>query len=235
MREEIMTADVLGALQPGRAAAPEIFGARTDCLDGPVQSPSLETAEAESVIFDDEETSLNLTSAELGLWAFIATATMLFAGFTSAIFVRRASSDWQPIPIPSLLWLNTALILVSSVTIERARSLAKDGRWRAVKGLVVVTAGLGILFVIGQFGAWRQLVSLGVYLPSNPHSSFFYMLTAAHAVHLLGGVIALIYLLARALKGNLATPDGKDLGLCATYWHFVGGLWIYLFIMLFVM
>jgi cytochrome c oxidase subunit 3 len=183
----------------------------------------------------EQETSLNLSSAELGLWAFIATATMLFAGFTSAIFVRRASADWQPIPVPSLLWCTTAIILASSITIERARALSKAGRRESLRRWLSATVGLGFLFVVGQLGAWRQLVSLGVYLPSNPHGSFFYMLTGAHAVHLFGGVLALVYLLVRSLKVKSAAPGRMDIALYATYWHFVGGLWVYLFIMLFVM
>lgn len=234
MRENI-NADALGALQTDGVAAQVIFGPGPNGHGSLAQSPSSHIAEAGSVSFDEQETSLNLSSAQLGLWAFISTATMLFAGFTSAIFVRRASADWQPIPVPSLLWLTTAIILASSITIERARALSKAGRRESLRRWLSATAGLGFLFVVGQLGAWRQLVSLGVYLPSNPHSSFFYMLTGAHAVHLLGGVMALIYLLVRSLNGKFTAPGRKDVALCATYWHFVGGLWVYLFIILFVL
>jgi cytochrome c oxidase subunit 3 len=110
-----------------------------------------------------------------------------------------------------------------------------------------ITALFGILFLIGQLGAWRQLAANGVYLPSNPHSSFFYILTGAHVAHLLGGLLALAYLLIRTLPGSSAPspPRAIDhderlapimtLNLCATYWHFVDGLWVYLFVVLFVL
>ncbi len=159
-------------------------------------------------------------AGHLGLWFFLATVTMLFAGFTSAMLVRRTAADWQPLPVPPLLWINTGVLAVSSLTMERARRQA-----RARSGSVAATALLGLLFLVGQVAAWRQLVAQGLFLSSNPHSSFFYILTGAHGVHLLGGLFALGYLLARR----------RGLNLCATYWHFLGALWIYLFAALFVM
>lgn len=182
-----------------------------------------------------EETALPVDTRQLGLWAFLATVTMLFAGFTSAILVRRASTDWQPIPLPGLLWMNTAVLLLSSFTIERARALLGKERGREARAWLSITAALGLLFLFGQFGVWRHLVSLGVYLPSSPHSSFFYILTGAHAVHLLGGVLAMLYLLARVLLSASAPVRSSVINLCATYWHFVDGLWIYLFVVLFVL
>ncbi len=182
----------------------------------------------------EEGAALPLGTGQLGLWAFLATVTMLFAGFTSAILVRRAASDWQPIPLPGLLWLNTALLFSSSLTMERVRGLARQERWKALRMWLLVTAVLGVLFLVGQVGAWRQLVARGVYLASNPHSSFFYILTGVHGAHLLGGILALVYLLVRVLPGSLFLMRRTTLSLCATYWHFVDGLWIYLFIVLFV-
>lgn len=192
------------------------------------------TFERSPDVDEGEETALHLDTEQLGLWVFLATVTMLFAGFTSAILVRRTSSDWQPIPLPGLLWLNTALLLLSSVTMERVRALARNERWASLKGWLIVTTLLGVLFVAGQVEAWRQLASEGVYLPGNPHSSFFYILTGAHAAHLLGGVFALVYLLTRTL-GSGRTPTRARVNLCATYWHFVDGLWVFLFVMLFVL
>ncbi len=183
----------------------------------------------------EEGTALPLSTGQLGLWAFLATVTMLFAGFTSAILVRRAASDWQPIPLPGLLWLNTALLFSSSLTMERVRALAREERWKGLRMWLLVTALLGVLFLVGQVGAWRQLVARGVYLPSNPHSSFFYILTGVHGAHLLGGIFALVYLLVRVLPGRLIATRRTSLNLCATYWHFVDGLWIYLFVVLFVL
>ena len=174
-------------------------------------------------------------TAYLGLSLFLATVTMLFAGFTSAILVRRTASDWQPIPTPGLLWLNTALLLSSSLTMERMRVLARQERWKAMRRWLLATALLGLLFLTGQIGAWQQLAARGLYLSSNPRSSFFYILTGTHGVHLLGGLFALAYLLLRFLPGSPAPPRTTALNLCAVYWHFLDGLWIYLFVVLFVM
>lgn len=176
---------------------------------------------------------LPVTSGQLGLWIFLATATMLFAGFTSAYLVRQTGSDWQPIPMPPLLWLNTGAIVASSLSFEwgRARLRVRPAdafRWIAIAWL------LGMGFLLGQVLAWKVLADRGVYLPSHPHSSFFYILTGVHGVHVLGGLIALgVLLLVRDRLGRSRWEH--RLTLCATYWHFMVGLWLYLFIVLFVL
>lgn len=176
-----------------------------------------------------------LAAGQIALWFFLASITMLFAGFTSAIFVRRTAADWQPISAPGVLWFNTALLLSSSFTMEHVRTLVRQQKWQAAKTWLLVTTVLGLLFLIGQIGAWRELVARGVYLASNPHSSFFYILTGAHAVHLMGGLIALAWLLARVWRGPSGASPHAALKLCATYWHFLDGLWIYLFVVLFML
>ena len=175
-----------------------------------------------------------LTAGQIGLWAFLATVTMLFAGFTSAILVRRTAPDWQPIPIPGLLWVNTGVLLSSSFTMERVRRLARQQQASAMRSWLGVTALLGLLFLTGQVAAWRQLVARGLYLSSNPHSSFFYILTGTHGVHLLGGLFALGYLVARYVPDSSSPVRRTGLNLYATYWHFLDALWIYLFVVLFV-
>lgn len=174
-----------------------------------------------------EPRSLAVDTRLLGLWFFLANVTMLFAGFTSAILVRRAMPDWQPLPLPPLLWVNTTVLFASSLTLERARTMARQNLLPQTRVWVLGTAVLGALFLSGQIGAWEQLRALGVFLPSNPHSSFFYILTGVHGAHLFGGLAALAYLVARPVRKG-------TLNLCATYWHFLDGLWLYLFIMLFV-
>ncbi len=171
-------------------------------------------------------------SAQMGLWALLATITMLFAGFTSAYLVRRAGSDWQPILSPSVLWLNTVLLLASSMTLEIAREAMNRHHVAAFRFWHSATALLGLAFLIGQLVAWQQLAARGIYVPTNPHSSFFYMLTAVHGVHLLGGVFGLLYALQRTWHAP-AVPH-HSFRLCATYWHFVSGIWVFLFLLLFV-
>ncbi len=175
-----------------------------------------------------------LSAGQIGLWVFLASITMLFAGFTSAIFVRRTAADWQPMVAPGLLWLNTAFLLSSSITIERVRGFVRLGRWQSARVWLLGTTLLGVLFLAGQIAVWRELVARGVYLSGNPHSAFFYILTGAHAVHLAGGLAALAYLLARFRSASRNSASESSLKLCATYWHFLDGLWIYLFVVLFV-
>src|SRR5262245_19188518 len=157
---------------------------------------------------------------------------MLFAGLSSAYIVLRGAPDWQNIEIPSVLWLNTAILLASSATIEAARRSLGHARIGAMKTWVIASGGFGIAFLIGQLVAWRQLVAAGVYLPSTLHSSFFYLLTGLHGIHLLGGMCAMGYVLRQALTNRIIPGRDESLKLCATYWHFMDALWVYLFILL---
>jgi len=165
-----------------------------------------------------------------GMWLFLAAVTMVFAGFVSAYVVRRGvSTDWRPISKPAVLWVNTVILLASSLTIERAR--------RRTEGAAVwlgVTSLLGALFLIGQYIAWQQLRAAGVYLATNPSSSFFYLLTGVHGLHLLGGVLALFYVAVRAT--TQAAWPGRPAAVEATalYWHFMDGLWLFVFLLVFV-
>lgn len=179
--------------------------------------------------------ALGLNTAQLTLWIFLANVTMLFAGFTSAYLVRQTSgSDWQPIPLPPILWLNTVVIVSGSVTMEMGRLRLQQRRAHDLTGWVLGSVLLGVAFLAGQLSAWQQLASRGVYLPSNPHSSFFYILTGAHGLHLLGGICALMYILIESYRPRRTPSLDHLLTLGATYWHFVGGLWLFLFLVLFV-
>lgn len=179
------------------------------------------------------EAAMTLNTSQLGLWALLATLSMLFAGFTSAYLVRRAGSDWQPISLPSVLWFNTGLLLSSSITMEIARVSMRRWRTDALKGWLLATTLLGLAFMVGQLVAWRQLAARGVYVPTSPHSSFFYMLTGVHGIHLLGGIGALLYALNRVWRSDWTPVKTNAFNLCATYWHFVDGLWLYLFLLMF--
>lgn len=177
---------------------------------------------------------LSLDTARLGLWLLLATISMLFAAFTSAYIVRRAGGDWAPIRVPPLLWLNTALLVLSSFTMERARRALAPWRPQIVARSLALTFLLGAAFLAGQVLAWRDLAAQGVYLASNPHSSFFYVLTGAHAVHVLGGIAVLGYLAIQFRRQRYSAARAIGPRLAASYWHFVDGLWVYLFVVLFV-
>jgi cytochrome c oxidase subunit 3 len=158
---------------------------------------------------------------------------MLFIGFTSAYILRRTSEDWRPLSAPPVLWRNTLALLLSSATLEVGRRRLRGWDLRGAQAWVTATGALGVLFVAGQIVGWRQLAERGVFLASNPHSSFFYVLTGVHVVHLLGG-LAWFAVVARRLQRLRVTPGEDGLRLFATYWHFLGGLWVYLLFLLFV-
>lgn len=174
----------------------------------------------------------------LGMWVALAAIVMMFTSLTSAYIVRAASSnDWRPIQMPRILLLSTALIVLSSAAIELARRKLKSGLKGSYRPWLLLTLALGVGFLGSQILAWRQLVRQGVYVTSNPHSSFFYLLTATHGVHLLGGLLAVAYLLLRSGKppvnGQAQSPRQGVLNAATLYWHFMDGLWIYLFLLLF--
>jgi len=171
--------------------------------------------------------------ARFGLWLFLATLSMLFIGFTSAYLVRRASGDWLPLRPPLLLWLNTAVLGASSATLELARRRLAGWDLPGTRRFLAGTGLLGAAFVAGQGLAWRELVARGFYLASNPHNSFFYVLTGIHVLHLVSGLIWFCVVYYRVHRLAL-TPGEDGLRLFATYWHFLGGLWLYLLLLLFV-
>jgi cytochrome c oxidase subunit 3 len=163
---------------------------------------------------------------------------MMFTALTSAYIVRSASSnDWQPLTMPRVLLVSTALILVSSGTLEAARRKLRSGAYGGYKTWLAVTAILGLGFLASQLFAWRQLAAQGIYISNNPHSSFFYVLSATHGVHLIGGLLALIYLTLRSrapVDSEVAVVKqqaGADT--VTLYWHFMDVLWVYLFVLLF--
>lgn len=175
----------------------------------------------------------------IGMWVALASIVMMFTSLSSAYIVRSATSrDWVPLAMPRILLVSTALILISSVTLEIARRRLKRSLQDAYARFVLLTALLGAGFLASQVIAWRQLAAQGIYLASHPHSSFFYLLTGAHAVHLLGGLLALAFLWIRSRRhtaepftvaNRQATADAVTI-----YWHFMDGLWIYLFLLLFL-
>jgi cytochrome c oxidase subunit III len=169
----------------------------------------------------------------IGVAAFLAAVTMLFLAFTSAYLARRQETGWLQFAAPWVLWLNTGMLLASSVTLDWARRRIRSGDADGLRRGVEATAALGLFFVLGQLVAWQQLAARGLFLTTNPHSSFFYVLTAVHGVHLLGGIGALAVVLFRTWQGRYTAQAHAGLTNCATYWHFMDLLWVYLFILLF--
>ena len=172
--------------------------------------------------------------ARFGLWLLLATLSMMFIGFTSAYMVRRAAADWRALPLPSVLVWNTAALLASSACLEIARRALQAWDIPGAQRWLATTGVLGALFAGGQTYAWRQLAAVGVFLSSNPHSSFFYLLTGVHLVHLAGGLVWFVAAFAR-LRRRAYAPGEDGLGHFAIYWHFLGALWAYLLVVLYVL
>lgn len=165
-----------------------------------------------------------------GMWVGLAAIVMLFTAFTSAYVVRKGvSDDWQPLSLPPLLWVNTIVLVLSSVTLAKARRSFSS--LRRFQGWWVASIMLGGVFLAGQLVVWQQLAARGVYVDTNPSSSFFYVLTATHGIHLAGGVAALLWLTGRLWYGNL-TRVAVDV--TSLYWHFMDGLWVYLMLLLLI-
>ncbi len=179
--------------------------------------------------------SLAVQRYKLGMWVALGGIVMIFAAFTSAMVVRKGlGGDWKSFDLPLVLWLSTAVLLASSFTIEKARR----AMWRAGGGelqrWISVTAVLGAAFLACQLLGWKELTARGIYLASNPSNSFFYLLTAAHGVHLLGGILALSYVVFRVWRPTLWLTREAAVEATSLYWHFMDGLWVYLWLLLLV-
>jgi cytochrome c oxidase subunit 3 len=168
-----------------------------------------------------------------GMALGIVSILMFFMALASAFLVRRGGANWVPVRIPVLMWVNTAVLLASSVTLESARRRLSQGRVAAYKNLWLLTTGLGVAFLIGQVTAWRLLVEQGVYLASNAASSFFYIFTGAHALHLFGGVAALVYVAKRNFdQAQVSRTVAAEV--TSHYWHFMDALWLFLLALLYL-
>ncbi len=170
-----------------------------------------------------------------GLMVLLAATTMAFAAFTSAFVVRRGmSNDWVDMRLPRIVWVNTAVLLASSLLLELARRSLKTGRRSGFNRYWTAGTVLGALFLAGQAIAWRQLNQAGIFVSSNPSSSFFYLLTATHGVHIVGGLSALVYVDVQALRLRLGPGKRTAVDVSAMFWHFVDGIWLYLMVLFLV-
>jgi cytochrome c oxidase subunit III len=169
-----------------------------------------------------------------GMAVAIVSILMFFMALASAFLVRRGGSgDWVPVQIPPLLWVNTAVLLASSGTLEVARKRLAKADGEGFKKYWLLTTVLGVAFLSGQVVAWKQLTHQGIYLATNPASSFFYILTGTHALHLIGGVVALAYV-ARRNFSEINVTRSVAAEVTSYYWHFLDALWLFLLALLYL-
>jgi len=180
-------------------------------------------------------TSSRVHPLTFALWLIIISIIMMFAAFTSAYIVRKEEGNWLEFSLPDNLLLNTGLLLISSVFMQLAYNAAKKDNLQQVKIYLIATTLFGTGFLIGQWNAWGDLVSRNVFFSgstSNPSGSFLYVLTGVHAFHLITGLIFVIIVLISSIQYKVHSRNLLRISLCTTYWHFLGGLWVYLYLFL---
>jgi cytochrome c oxidase subunit III len=172
--------------------------------------------------------AVSLPAAKLGLGVFLAVAGSLFALFVSAYSMRQSLGDWRALPVPKLLWFNTAVLVVSSIALQWAYLAARRDDLEAV--IIGLLAGgvSAVIFLIGQLLAWQQLGAAGYFLASNPANTFFYLLTAVHGLHLMGGLAALGRTTAKVWRSTEVAEVQLSVELCTIYWHFLLLVWLVL-------
>lgn len=172
------------------------------------------------------------SAAKTGLVIFLGVALCLFSLLTAAFLMRMGAYDWQSPPLPRILWFNTAALVASSVALHVASVAAKDDFRERMRKALWTGALASLLFLFGQIWAWREMIASGFYVSQNPANAFFFLLTGAHAIHVLGGLVAL----ARAMHRAALKAPGQALAatveLCATYWHFLLFVWLLLLALL---
>jgi cytochrome c oxidase subunit 3 len=183
----------------------------------------------EGVLVDlREESPSSLPPAKIGLGVFLAVVGSLFALFISAYSMRMNLVDWRTLPVPALLWFNTGVLVLSSVALQWAYLAARRDDIDGVSVGLCAGGASAVTFLAGQLLAWRQLSGAGYFLASNPANSFFYLITAMHGLHLMGGLVALGRTTAKVLRGAAATEIRLSVELCTIYWHFLLLVWLVL-------
>lgn len=186
------------------------------------------TKQANSII----QMPLSVNKWKFILWMFIVTILMLFASQTSAYLVRRAEGNWLQFNIPVVFWYSSAVLFASSLTMQLALWAAKKDNLGLLKAMTCATFILGIAFLAMQWQGWVNLVDQDVYFVGNPSGSFMYLFTGLHALHLISGLVVLIFALFAAFRSKINGKNLLQIEICTTYWHFLDALWIYLLVFL---
>lgn len=174
----------------------------------------------------------SLPAAKVGLGVFLAVVSSLFALFFSAYVMRMEMPDWRPLPVFKLLWINTGLLLASSVALTWAQLAARRGESTSVKASLLAGSLFGVAFLAGQLIAWRQFVAAGYFLATNPANAFFYVITGIHGLHVLGGLVALGKTTDSVWRGIKLKQMRSSVELCTIYWHFLLIVWVVFFALL---
>jgi cytochrome c oxidase subunit 3 len=187
----------------------------------------------QNVHIDEPRATLSMHPKKFALWLFIVSIVMLFAALTSAYIVKQSDGNWLSFKLPGIFAVTTLIILLSSGTMHLAYLAAKKDALDRVKWMLLVTVVLGLVFLVGQYLSWAKLVENNIYFVSNYASgSFIYVFTGLHALHLVSGIVFLLITFISSLRMNVHSKRLAQLEMCMTYWHFLGGLWVYLYLFL---
>ena len=188
----------------------------------------------EMVIENQPQEKPKIATEKVLLAIGIGSIVMLFAGLTSGYIVRQAEGNWKFFELPSVFYVSSIIILISSFTMQMAIRAVKKDDLSQVKTFLLITLGLGLAFVFSQFLGWNELVKNDVYFADKltPSGSFFYVITGLHLAHLAFGLLGLIITGSKSIRERYSSQNYLGISLCAIYWHFLGGLWIYLFVFL---
>jgi cytochrome c oxidase subunit 3 len=178
------------------------------------------------------EQPISMHPKKFALWLFIVTVVMIFASLTSAYIVRQAEGNWLEFDLPDIFYYTSGIIVLSSITLHFAYISAKKDDLSKLRLGMGLTAVLAIIFLIGQWYSWIALVDRDVFFVGNPAGSFLYVFTGLHGLHLVSGVIFLIIVLISSFRYKVHSQSMDTMEMCVTYWHFLGGLWLYLFMFL---
>lgn len=183
-------------------------------------------------ILEEPEETLSMNPKKFTLWLFIVSIIMLFAAMTSGYLVRRAEGNWIEYQIPAVFGYSSIVMVVSSLTMHWAYLSAKKDRFAMMRTAITVTFALGIVFLYMQFQGWINLVQQKVFFVGNPAGSFMYVFTGLHGFHLISGLIVLVFALVAAFRLKIHAKKLVQIEIAASYWHFLGVLWLYLFFFL---
>ena len=184
-------------------------------------------------IVEEAKRPLAMHPQKFALWLFMATVIMLFGGWTSAYIVKRGDTGWAEVILPSMFYYSTGIMLISSIPMILAVRAARRDNLERVKIMVSITTILGVAFLVGQIMAFDQMVGLKEFFTGgNVSHSFIYVLAGAHGLHVVSGVIVLLILLGSVFRYKVHSKNMASIEMCSMYWHFLGGLWLYLFVFL---
>jgi cytochrome c oxidase subunit 3 len=190
---------------------------------------------AEIKIVEEARKPLSMNPKKFAMWLFIASVVMLFGAWTSAYIVKRGEPGWSSFELPAQFWINSVVILLSSGSMIWSQYSVRRDNFEMAKVGVSITLILGVAFLTGQWFGWQKMIEMNYYftgMGSNTSSSFIYVLTGFHGLHIVGGLVYLVIILISVFRQKVNSKNMSPIEMCSTYWHFLGVLWLYLFVFL---